>query len=48
VPRGDRDVLALRRWLGLRARNRRVSSGDSGPLWVAERTGDRLQGDAAI
>jgi integrase len=45
IPLGDRDVLALKRWLTHRARHRRISAPDEGPLWIAEKTGARLKGD---
>ena len=43
VPLGDRDALALRRWLNLRAQHPRAAAGNSGALWIAERTGDALR-----
>ncbi len=45
VPLGDRDVLALKRWLALRSRHRRTVSANEGPLWMAEKTGRRLEGN---
>ncbi|MFK4086960.1 tyrosine-type recombinase/integrase [Kribbella sp. NPDC020789] len=42
---GDRDVLALKRWLNVRSPHRRIRTADSGPLWIAERTGAALKGD---
>ncbi|WP_344218704.1 site-specific integrase [Kribbella sancticallisti] len=42
---GDRDVLALKRWLNQRARHRRIRSTTEGPLWIAEKTGAALKGD---
>jgi site-specific recombinase XerD len=45
IPLGDRDVLALKRWLNHRARHRRIRSADQGPLWIADKTGATLKGD---
>lgn len=45
IPLGDRDVLALKRWLNHRARHRRIRSADEGPLWIADKTGAALKGD---
>lgn len=41
---GDRDVLALKRWLSHRSRHRRIRTPDQGPLWIADKTGAALTG----
>lgn len=45
VPLGDRDVLALKRWLSHRSRHRRNLSPEEGPLWIADKTGRQLEGN---
>jgi site-specific recombinase XerD len=42
---GDKDVIAVKRWLSLRSRHRRIRRPDEGPLWIAEKTGATLKGD---
>jgi site-specific recombinase XerD len=42
---GDRDVLALKRWLNQRARHRSIRTPSEGPPWIAEKSGAALQGD---
>lgn len=45
VPLGDRDVLAIKRWLSHRSRHPRLGSPHEGPLWIADKTGRQLQGN---
>lgn len=44
VPLGDKDALALRRWLTVRAQRPRCDA-QRGPLWVAGRSGAALNGN---
>lgn len=44
VPLGNRDVLAIKRWLVHRSRHPKTGSPGAGPLWIAHKSGDRLEG----
>jgi site-specific recombinase XerD len=48
VPLGDDALLALHRWLRVRAAHKLVSKADSGPLWYATRGRGRLTGNGIL